>query len=338
MASSKDQETDKQKARREEQLKRQMRDESLQKPFHFADRLNAQIQAKKSAVCVGLDPRLEQIPAFIKDQFFTEYQNPMTAAAESLLAFCKAIIDSTFDLVPVVKPQIAFFEQFGSEGIRVFEELLWYARDKGVLTIADIKRGDIGTTAEAYAKAYLGKVNVQGNEVFGFDADAVTVNPYMGFDSVKPFAAECRKHGKGMFVLAKTSNVSSSDVQDLEMKDSNSVYEIVSHYVESWGADDIGESDYSFIGAVVGATFPAQSKKLRTLMPNTIFLVPGYGAQGGTAKDVKNCFNKDGLGAVINASRSILFAWENSDNFGEKDFAEAARAAVVQMNKDIAEA
>lgn len=338
MASGKDQETNKQKERREEQENRQKRDEKLQKPFHFADRLNAQIKAKKSAVCVGLDPRLEQVPGFIKDKYFAEYANPMTAAAESILDFCKKIIDSTHDLVPVVKPQIAFFEQFGSEGIRVFEELLWYARDKKLLTISDIKRGDIGTTAEAYAKAFLGKVNVQGKEVFGFDTDAVTVNPYMGFDSIKPFAAECRKHGKGMFVLAKTSNVSSSDIQDLEMKDSSAVYEILSGYVDSWGADDIGDSGYSFVGAVVGATFPAQSKKLRELMPNTIFLVPGYGAQGGTAKDVKNCFNEDGLGAVVNASRSIMFAWENSDAFGEKDFAEASRAAVVQMNKDISEA
>lgn len=338
MASGKDKESNKQKEHLEELMKRQTRDESLQKPFHFADRLNAQIQAKKSVVCVGLDPRLEQVPAFIREKCFAEYANPITAAAESILEFCKMIIDSTHDLVPVVKPQIAFFEQYGSEGIRVFEEVLWYARDKQLLTISDIKRGDIGTTAEAYAKAFLGKVNVQGKEVFGFDTDAVTVNPYMGFDSIKPFAAECRKHGKGMFVLAKTSNVSSSDIQDLEMKDNNTVYEILSQYLESWGADDLGDSGYSFIGAVVGATFPAQSKKLRALMPNTIFLVPGYGAQGGTAKDVKNCFNRDGLGAVINASRSILFAWENSDVYTEKDFADAARDAVVKMNKDIAEA
>jgi len=334
MPPKKDQETSKQK----ELEKRQNRDEKSQKPFHFADRLNDHIKAKKSSVCVGLDPRLEQVPAFIREKHFAKHSNPFTAAAESALEFCMGIIDATHDLVPVIKPQLAFFEQFGSEGVRVFEELVWYARSKNLLTISDAKRGDIGSTAEAYAKAFLGKVDVMGKELFVFDTDAITVNPYLGFDGIKPFATECRKHGKGMFILVKTSNVTSSDLQDLEMQDKNTVYEIMAQYLESWGADDIGESGYSFMGAVVGATFPAQAKKLRKLMPNTIFLVPGYGAQGGTAKDVKECFNKDGLGAIVNASRSIMYAWENSDTYTEKDFADAARAAVEKMNKDIAEA
>ena len=302
---------------------------------HFADRLNAKIKEKGSAICVGLDPRLEQIPDFIKEAKAAKHKNGMTAAAESIIAFNKGIIDAVADLVPVVKPQLAFYEQYGHEGVRAFEETLQYARDKGLLTIADAKRGDIGSTAEAYAKAFLGKVDLFGNKVYSFDADAVTVNPYLGYDGVKPFIKECREYGKGVFVLVKTSNVSSADLQDLEMKDNSSIYEIMAGYLESWGADDIGESGYSCVGAVVGATFPAQAKKLRKLMPRNIFLVPGYGAQGGSAKDVKACFNEDGFGAIINSSRGIIFAWENSDRFSEKDYAEAAREAVLAMKKDL---
>jgi orotidine-5'-phosphate decarboxylase len=203
------------------------------------------------------------------------------------------------------------------------------------MTIADIKRGDIGSTAEAYAHAFLGKVNLFGKEVFGFDAYAVTIAPYLGWDGVKPFVDQARKHGKGVFVLVKTSNASSGDLQDLEMKDSSTVYEIMGHYLDSWGADEVGESGYSLVGAVVGATYPQQSRKLRSLMPQNIFLVPGYGAQGGTAQDVKSCFNGDGTGAVVNSSRGIIFAWENSDTFTEKDYAEAARDAVIKMRKEL---
>ena len=331
------QESKKEQAIREEREKRQLRDVALEKPFNFADRLNAKIKAKKSVVCVGLDPRLEQIPAFIRNKHFAEQKNDLTAAAESILEFNKGIIDAVKDLVPVIKPQIAFYEQYGHEGMRAFEETLWYARDKGLMTIADIKRGDIGSTAEAYAKAFLGKVNLNGREAFSFDADAVTVAPYMGFDGIKPFMTEARKYGKGVFVLVKTSNVSSADLQDLQMKDENSIYEIMAHYTDSWGADDVGDSGYSFLGAVVGATFPKQAAKLRQIMPQAIFLVPGYGAQGGTAKDVKVCFNEDGMGAVVNSSRGIIFAWENSDEFTEKDYAEAARAATQKMNRELNE-
>jgi orotidine-5'-phosphate decarboxylase len=315
---------------------RQVRKNSA-KPFHFADRLNAAIRAKKSVVCVGLDPRLEQIPEFIKAKAQREHKNAFTAAAEAVLEFNKGIIDAVADLVPVVKPQIAFYEQYGHEGIRAFEETLAYARGKGLLTIADSKRGDIGSTAEAYAKAFLGKVNLFGKEVFSFDADAITVAPYLGWDGIKPFMTEAKKYGKGLFVLVKTSNVSSGDLQDLEMNDARSVYEIMGGYVDSWGADEVGDDGYSFVGAVVGATYPAQARKLRTLMPQNIFLVPGYGAQGGTAQDVKPCFNADGSGAVVNSSRGIIFAWENSDHFTEKDYAEAARDAVVKMRKELDE-
>ncbi len=311
------------------------RDEKSQKPFHFADRLNAAIQKKKSVICVGLDPRLEQVPEFIQKKARVQHKNPMTAAAEALLEFNKGIIDAVADLVPVVKPQVAFYEQYGHEGMRAFEETLRYAREKGVMTIADIKRGDIGSTAEAYARAFLGKVNLFGDEVFSFDADAVTIAPYLGWDGVKPFVAEAAKYGKGVFVLVKTSNASSGDLQDLTMKDSKAVYEIMGHFVDSWGADELGESGYSLVGAVVGATYPDQASKLRKIMPQNIFLVPGYGAQGGTAKDVVPCFNEDGMGAVVNSSRGITFAWENSDSFTEKDYADAARDAVVRMQKDL---
>lgn len=335
MSSSKISQSDFEKKILADRQQWQMRDEKLQTPFHFADRINEKIREKKSAICVGLDPRLEQVPEFIKEKMLGEYANPWRAAAESILEFNKGIIDAVADLVPVVKPQIAFYEQYGHEGVRAFEETLAYAREKGLMTIADIKRGDIGSTAGAYAKAFLGKIDLFGKSVFSFDADAVTVAPYLGWDGIKPFMDQCKAHGKGIFVLVKTSNVSSSDLQDLQMQDKNAVYEIMGNYVDSWGADEIGESGYSFVGAVVGATFPAQAKKLRSIMPQTIFLVPGYGAQGGTAKDVQPCFNEDGTGALINASRSIMFAWENSDQFTEKDYAQAAREAVVTMNEEL---
>lgn len=324
------------KKRREEQEIRQMRDEKVQKPFHFADRLNLAIKKKNSAVCVGLDPRLQQIPGFIKEKHFAKYKNALTAAAESIIEFNKGIIDAVADLVPAVKPQIAFYEQYGHEGVWAFEETLWYARDKGLLTIADVKRADIGSTADAYAKAFLGKVALNGKDVFSFDADAVTVVPYLGWDGIKPFIETARNHGKGVFVLVKTSNPSSGDLQDMEMKMGDStIYEVMAHYLDSWGADDVGESGYSFLGAVVGATFPDQAKCLRGLMPKNIFLVPGYGAQGGTAEDIKAGFNDDGLGAIVNSSRGITFAWENSDLYTEKDFAAAAREATENMIKDI---
>ena len=244
-----------------------------QKPLHFADRLNSAIKKKKSAICVGLDPRLEQLPEFIKSRARKNHKNPFTAAAEAIIEFNKGIIDAVADLVPIVKPQSAFFEQYGSEGIRAFEETVRYAREKGLLTIADIKRGDIGSTAEAYARAFLGRVDVFGKATASFDVDAVTIAPYLGWDGVKPFVDEARKYGKGVFVLVKTSNVSSSDLQDLitvepgaasrlaGTKNTAAVYEIMAHYLDSWGADEIGESGYSSVGAVVGATFPVQAAK-----------------------------------------------------------------------------
>lgn len=303
---------------------------------NFADRLIEQIQAKKSAVCVGLDPRLSKIPSFIQEAALKENsKNKFKAAAQAIIEFNKGIIDATFDLVPCVKPQVAFYELFAEEGMRAYRETIRYAKSKGLIVIADVKRNDIGSTAEAYAQAFLGKTDIFGESMPIFDADAITITPYLGWDGIKPFVQACKKYGKGIFVLVKTSNPSSGDLQDLCMKDSSSVYEIIGNFVESWGADEMGEKGYSSVGAVVGATYPEQAAKLRKIMPQSIFLVPGYGAQGGGAEDVKPCFNEDGLGAIINSSRGIIFAYEESKDYDEGDYAKAARAAVVAMNKDL---
>lgn len=309
---------------------------------NFADKLIEAIKMKKTPICVGLDPRLSKIPAFIRKKALEETKGgPTAAAADAILTFNKGIIDAVHDIVPVVKPQIAFYEIFGSEGIRAYEETIKYAKKKGLITIADAKRNDIGSTAEGYAQAFLGEVQIfegEDQEVITpiFDADSLTVNAYLGWDGIKPFITECQKYGKGIFVLVKTSNPSSGDIQDLQMKDGASVYEIMGGLVDSWGINDVGENGYSLVGAVVGATYPEQAKKLRHLMPNTFFLVPGYGAQGGKADDVKWCFDKNGMGAVINSSREIIFAYEKMPEFGEAGYDKAARYACVKMKEDLA--
>lgn len=307
---------------------------------NFADKLVEAVKDKGNAVCVGLDPRLERMPSFILKRVAEDKDLSATGmAAAAILDFNKGIIDAVADIVPIVKPQIAFYEIFGADGFRAYEETLKYAKSKGLLTIADAKRGDIDTTAEAYAKAFLGEVEMfSGEEEVVtpiFDADSITVNAYMGWDSVKPFMDECVKYDKGVFVLVKTSNKNSGDIQDLQMADGRSVYEIMGHYVDSWGANDIGEHGYSFVGAVVGATYPEQAKKLREIMPNAYFLVPGYGAQGAGADDVRACFNDDGLGAIVNSSRGIIYAYESNDVYGEAGYAEAARVATLEMIEDL---
>jgi len=314
---------------------------------HFADRMVEAIKKKGNPICVGLDPRLDKIPEFIRKHAFEasgNQGNPLRAAAEALLAFNKGIIDAVADIVPVVKPQVAFYEIFGAEGMRVYEETIDYAHEKGLVTIADVKRNDIGSTAEAYAEAYLGETKVEDESVRVFDADSVTVNGYLGADGVKPFIKVAANDGKGIFVLVKTSNPSSGELQDLfvydevaKEKEAKPLYEIMGHYVDSWGADEIGESGYSCVGAVVGATYPAQAKKLRAIMPHAYFLVPGYGAQGGGAKDVAPCFNKDGLGAVVNSSRGIIFAYmKEGAGYEDKDFGKAAAEACKVMAADLA--
>ncbi|MFC1616036.1 orotidine-5'-phosphate decarboxylase [Patescibacteria group bacterium] len=307
---------------------------------NFADLLIKAVQKKGNAICVGLDPRLNQVPKFIREKALKkEGATPTSAAAESILEFNKGIIDAVADVVPVVKPQIAFYEIFGHEGVRAYEETLKYAKEKGLITIADAKRNDIGSTAAAYSQAFLGEVQMFEDEdevvVPIFDADSITLNAYLGYDGIKPFIEEARKYEKGMFILVKTSNPSSGDLQDLELKIGKANYEIMGSLVESWGADEIGESGYSFVGAVVGATYPEQAKVLREVMPKSIFLVPGYGAQGGGAEDVKPCFNDDGLGAVVNSSRGIIFAYQKMEEFDDKNYAEAARKACEIMKEDL---
>jgi orotidine-5'-phosphate decarboxylase len=301
---------------------------------HFADRLTKAIKDKNSVVCVGLDPRLDQIPAQIVAKAQETHGASLQAAAEAILNFNKGIIDSICDIAPVVKPQIAFYELFGSFGMWAFEETCKYAESKGLIVLADIKRSDIGSTAKAYAQAYLGESEFYGTEAPAHTIDAVTLNPYMGYDSIDPFMIECRKHNKGMFVLVKTSNPTSGDFQDRIVDESGlSISEIAATFVDSWSCDEIGESGYSFVGAVVGATYPKELVKLRALMPNAYILVPGYGAQGGTAEDVKGAFDENGLGALVNSSRGIIFAYEK-DGTPEK-YGEAAREAVIRMNADL---
>lgn len=308
---------------------------------NFADKLMGAIRKKGTPICVGLDPRLNKIPDFIKRKVLDGGDlSPTEAAAAAILEFNKGIIDAVYDLVPVVKPQIAFYEIYGSAGLKAYEDTLKYAKSKGLITLADAKRNDIGSTAEAYAKAFLGEMEMfeDDDEVVMpiFDADSVTLNAYLGWDGVKPFVEEARKYEKGLFILAKTSNPSSGDIQDLMMEDGQALYEIMGQLIDSWGAEDVGECGFNFVGAVVGATYPEQATKLRKLMPNTFFLVPGYGAQGGGAADVKPCFNENGEGAIVNSSRGIIFAYEKLDGYSPAQYGEAARAACMLMKDDLA--
>ena len=305
--------------------------------FHFGDRLMAKISEMGTPICVGLDTKFDRVPEFLRKKYLEMYPDKLEAAVNAILEFEKGIIDAVYNLVPAVKPQSACYELYGYHGMKVFGEICSYAKSKGLIVIGDVKRGDIGVTAESYSDAYLGNTKIGDEEVKLYDLDAVTLSPYLGHDSIKPFVENGKKYGKGSFVLVKTSNKSSSDLQDVNFLHNGVetyLHEIVGQYVDSWGADEIGESGFSSVGAVVGATFPEQAKRLRELMPNTIFLVPGYGAQGGSAKDVKNCFNENGEGALINSSRGICMAYVDS-RFDEKEFGEAAREAVLLMYEDL---
>ncbi len=293
------------------------------------------IQKTKTPVCVGLDPMLSYIPEHILKKSFEEFGETLEGAADAIWNFNREIVDHTFDLIPSVKPQIAMYEQFGIEGLKAYERTVRYCQEKGLLVIGDAKRGDIGSTSAAYATAHLGKVKVGSSVCTAFNTDFLTVNPYLGTDGVKPFTDVCRAEDKGLFVLVKTSNPSSGEFQDQKV-DGRPVYELVAEKVVEWGADCM-DGAYSNVGAVVGATYPEMSAVLRKLMPRTYFLVPGYGAQGGTAKDLKPCFNEDGLGAVVNSSRGIIAAYkqEKYAKFGPEHFAEASRQAVLDMVADI---
>lgn len=293
------------------------------------------IQKTKAPICVGLDPMLSYVPEHIQAAAFEQYGETLEGAAEAIWQFNKEIVDHTFDLIPSVKPQIAMYEQFGIEGLKVYKRTVDYCKEKGLVVIGDAKRGDIGSTSAAYAAGHIGSVQVGSKTYSAFDTDFLTVNPYLGTDGVKPFVDVCNSHDRGLFVLVKTSNPSSGEFQD-RLIDGRPLYEWVAEKVVEWGNASM-DGDYSNVGAVVGATYPEMSRILRNLMPHTYFLVPGYGAQGGTAEDLKHCFNKDGLGAVVNSSRGIIAAYkqEKYKKFGTEHFAEASRQAVMDMVADI---
>ncbi len=305
----------------------------------FIDRLIECIQEKDNPTVVGLDPKMEYIPAFIKDKAFKEFGVNLKGCAEAIIEFNKKIIDSIYDLIPAVKPQLAYYEMYGVDGIYAFDETCKYAKSKGLIIIADGKRNDIGTTAEAYSNAFLGITEIDKQiKQKAFDVDALTVNPYLGEDGIKPFINDCINNEKGIFVLVKTSNKSSGQLQDLVTQNCKSIYEIMAGYVNEWGKPVTGKYGYSSVGAVVGATYPNQAKLLRSIMKKAYILVPGYGAQGGTARDCVNSFQKDKLGAIVNASRSVMCAYKSDiwkNEYSEQKFAEASRAEVIRMKNDL---
>ncbi|MCD7746036.1 MAG: orotidine-5'-phosphate decarboxylase [Lachnospiraceae bacterium] len=312
------------------------------------------IKKTNAPIVVGLDPMLNYIPEQIKKAAFAEYGETLEGAAEAIWQYNKKIIDAVYDLIPAVKPQIAMYEQFGLPGLAVFKRTIDYCKEKGLIVIGDVKRGDIGSTSAAYATAHLGKVTVGTQQLTPFGEDFATVNPYLGTDGIKPFLDVCREEKKGIFILVKTSNPSSGEFQDRRIEDaadaasalsvshtekdggSRTLYELVGEKVAEWADSCMGET-YSYVGAVVGATYPEVGKVLRRVMPKSFILVPGYGAQGGTAADLAPYFNEDGLGAIVNSSRGIIAAYKQDKyaSFGPEHFAEASRAAVVDMIEDI---
>lgn len=304
------------------------------------NRLISRIRETNAPIVVGLDPMLNYVPEYIRKQAFKDFGENLEGAAEAVWQYNKGIIDAVYDLIPAVKPQIAMYEQFGLPGISAFCRTVEYCRQKGLVVIGDVKRGDIGSTSEAYAVGHLGKVQVGSKLLPAFEEDFATVNPYLGSDGVKPFMKVCAREKKGIFVLVKTSNPSSGEFQD-RLIDGRPLYEHVGEKVAAWGAECMPESgDYSYVGAVVGATYPEQGKVLRKVMPKAFILVPGYGAQGGKGADLVHFFNEDGLGAVINSSRGIIAAYQQEQyaEYGEQGYADASRAAVLAMREDIARA
>lgn len=301
-------------------------------------KLIANIKKTNAPVVVGLDPMMGFIPEHITKKAFAGFGETLEGAAEAVWQYNKAIVDEIYDLIPAVKPQIAMYEQFGIPGLMTFKRTVDYCKEKGLVVIGDVKRGDIGSTSAAYATAHLGKVKVGANLLTPFGEDFATVNPYLGTDGIKPFIDVCREEKKGLFILVKTSNPSSGEFQD-RVIDGKPLYELVGEKVAEWAETCMG-GDYSYIGAVVGATYPEMGKALRKVMPNSFILVPGYGAQGGKAADLVHYFNEDGLGAIVNSSRGIIAAYkqEKYASFGELDFAKASRQAVIDMIADIGSA
>ena len=305
------------------------------------NKLVAQIKKTGAPIVVGLDPMMKFIPEHIREKAFAEFGETLEGAAEAIWQYNKAIVDAIYDLVPAVKPQIAMYEQFGLPGLSAFYKTVQYCKEKGLIVIGDIKRGDIGSTSEAYAVGHLGKVQVGSRSYYGFDEDFVTVNPYLGSDGINPFIKVCKEEKKGIFVLVKTSNPSSGEFQDRQIADAGNrpLYEVVGEQVAKWGENHMGDT-YSYVGAVVGATYPEMGKALRKIMPKSYILVPGYGAQGGKGADLVHFFNEDGLGAIVNSSRGIIAAYQQEKyaRFGAENFADASRTAVLDMKEDIEQA
>ena len=294
------------------------------------DLLIKKIVEKKNPTVVGLDPNLDQMPPELIEAQIAKHGATLKAAAEAIYEFNTGLIDAVCDVIPAVKPQSAYYEMYGPEGVEVLKKTIAYAKEKGLYVIADVKRNDIGSTATAYAKAYLGEVEFGGAKIAPFNADCVTVNGYLGSDGLNPFIELCKKYDKSMFVLVKTSNPSSKELQDLVVGD-KTIYRTMAEAVAQLGDDVVGEYGYSSVGFVVGATHPRELCELRAACPKSFFLVPGYGAQGATAEDLKGAFDKNGLGAIINSSRGIIYAWKKSD----ADWREAARNAALAMKKDL---
>ena len=298
------------------------------------DKLIKKIQETQNPTVMGLDPRYEMLPQCVT----SKYPKDLEGASKAIIEYNKALIDATYDIIPAIKPQIAFYEMFGIEGIKAFKETCEYAKQKGMIVIADIKRGDIGSTAQGYSNAFLGKTKIGEKEEAIFDVDFVTINPYMGTDCVKPFIEDCKKYGKGVFILVKTSNPSSGEIQDLKTENGKEIYTEVAQLVEKWGEELRGEYGYSSISAVVGATYPEQLKQIRKTAPHTYFLIPGYGAQGGKAEDIALGFDNKGLGGIINASRSLMCAYKSErwkEQFKETEYAQATRSEALRMKEEL---
>lgn len=295
--------------------------------------LQKKIIETKNPTVAGLDARLEYVPQSVAAPFLAQYGQTRKAAAEAIFAFNCGLMDALCDIVPAVKPQSAYYELLGWEGMEMLERTIRYAKEKGFYVIADVKRGDIGATASAYAQGWLGKTKVGELSLPCFDADCVTVNGYMGWDAVRPFLTIAREEDKTLFALVRTSNPSAVDLQDRSLGD-RKVYEVMGELVKTWGEGDLDEYGFNRVGAVMGATWPEQLAEMRKNLPNTFLLVPGYGAQGGTAEDVKHAFDAKGHGAIVNSSRGIMCAWQKTGKDGA-DYQEAARNAALEMREAI---
>ncbi len=297
------------------------------------ERLVKKIDEMRNPTVVGLDPKVEYVPEYIKKESYEKYGKTLAGAADAVLTFNKGLIDAIYDIVPAVKPQLAYYEMLGWEGVKVYSDTVKYAKSKGLYVIADGKRNDIGETMKAYSAAHIGKTVIDGEEVEAFGADALTVNGYLGSDGINPLVEACEKYDRGIFVLAKTSNKSSGELQDLLIGEEK-VYEVMSKMCVEWGKSTIGASGYGAVGVVTGATYPEQLVELREKFPSLFFLVPGYGAQGAKAKDIAGAFDKNGRGAIVNSSRGIICAWKSS-GADEKEYAESARASAIKMRDEI---